>query len=562
MRVFQPITASTALLVALVAADDSAPTVSVKNGSYYGLHQDTYDQDLFLGMPFAQPPVGSLRFANPQSLNETWSDAKNATEYSPECYGYGSDQWVLGNILSEDCLTLNVVRPSGISESADLPVAVWIHGGGYFEGGSRDARYNLTYIVDQGVKSHKPFIGVSFNYRLSGFGFLWGSDVEDAGLGNVGLKDQRLALNWVKENIGYFGGNPDQVTIWGESAGAFSVGNLLIAHGGRDDGLFRGAIMESGSASNAPWANIYLNATSWDSFYKNITDAVDCSSTADTLTCLRQVPIQTLSNAFNVSSATSGRGFRPVIDGEFIVDNGFKLLTNGKFVHVPILLGQNHDEGSVFASKGINTDEEFLTYLVQVSKKTEEQAAILAKLYPDIPEIGIPGTLEGRPSNDSGYGLQFKRVAAYAGDMAFHAARRFMSQVWAENGLVSYNYVFNVLVNGLSQYIGATHFQEVAFVFNNVNGDGYGNAVSENPFENEPESFVRLANLMSRMWVSFIVDQTPNDSGVTALDWPAYTLDDPQVIVFDVNVTELAYVEADTYRAEGIAYIQEIYKSS
>lgn len=115
---------------ALINRQSGPPTVQVKNGTYYGLHQATYNQDLFLGMPFAQSPVGNLRFNLPRSLNTSWTNTRNATQYGYECYGYGSDQWVLGNVVSEDCLTLNVVRPSGFGPGADLPVGVWIHGGG------------------------------------------------------------------------------------------------------------------------------------------------------------------------------------------------------------------------------------------------------------------------------------------------------------------------------------------------------------------------------------------------------------------------------------------------
>jgi carboxylesterase type B len=114
----------------LVSRQAGAPTVQVKNGSYYGVRDSTFNQDFFLGMPFAQPPLGNLRFNLPMSLNTSWTSTKNATRYGYECYGYGSDQWVLGNIVSEDCLTLNVVRPSGIGSNAKLPVGVWIHGGG------------------------------------------------------------------------------------------------------------------------------------------------------------------------------------------------------------------------------------------------------------------------------------------------------------------------------------------------------------------------------------------------------------------------------------------------
>jgi carboxylesterase type B len=106
-----------------------APVVTIANGSYYGRSSPEYGQDFFLGVPFAQSPTGALRFAPPRPLNSTFGKARNATEYGPECIGYGFDQWILGNRISEDCLTINVVKPTGVSEGDALPVAVWIHGG-------------------------------------------------------------------------------------------------------------------------------------------------------------------------------------------------------------------------------------------------------------------------------------------------------------------------------------------------------------------------------------------------------------------------------------------------
>ncbi|KAH7491187.1 Lipase 1 [Phytophthora ramorum] len=529
------------LLAAFSSASDS-PTVTVKNGSYYGVYQDTYDQDLFLGMPYAQPPVGDLRFRNPEPLNSTWSDSKNATEYSPECYGYGSDQWVLGNVISEDCLTINVVRPKGIAEGAELPVAVWIHGGGFTEGGSRDPRYNQSHIIKEATDAGMPFIGVSINYRLQAFGFLWGTAVKEAGVSNLGLKDQHLALHWVQENIAAFGGDTSKVTIWGESAGAMSVGYQLLAYDGRDDGLYSAAIMESGAPAKVP--STYLNKTEWDVYYNNITSAANCSSAADTLDCLRQVPIDTLSSIFN--------------------NDGPTLLSDGKFVHVPILHGVNNDEGSAFGAAGatVSTTEEFVSFLTDSMGETEETAAILTEVYPDIPEIGVPGTMHGRPATDSGYGVMYKRAAAYGGDAVMHAPRRYLSEIWAANDLPSYSYVFNVLTAGNDEYIGATHFTEVAFVFYNLLGDGYNNSVATDPFLNKPESYKQLARVMTRMWASFIVHGNPNENGVTALEWPEYTSDSAQNIVFDANVTELAYVAPDTYRAEGIAYLTSLYNAT
>lgn len=220
MPSFSHIVAGSALFGTLAAAavlprnTSSAPVVTLKNGSYYGVHSSSYDQDYFLGMPFAQPPLDDLRLRQPQSLNTTWTGTRNATEYQPECIGYGSDQWVLGNRVSEDCLSVNVIRPAGVDSSKKLPVAVFFNPGGFYEGGNSDPRYNMSFIIQQSVDMGSPFIAVSPNYRLSMWGFMYSQEVIDSDITNLGFLDQRLALHWVQENIADFGGDPEKVTIW------------------------------------------------------------------------------------------------------------------------------------------------------------------------------------------------------------------------------------------------------------------------------------------------------------------------------------------------------------
>lgn len=209
------VTASAAVLSRNANTNSSgAPTVTLKNGSYYGVYSSAYDQDFFLGMPFAQPPLGDLRLRQPQSLNTTWSGARNATVYQPECFGYRSDQWVLGNHISEDCLSVNVIRPAGVDAATRLPVAVFFNPGGWSQGGNSDPRYNMSFIIRQSMEMGQPFLAVSPNYRLSLFGFLYSQEVIDAGITNLGMLDQRLALYWIQENIEAFGGDPSKVTIW------------------------------------------------------------------------------------------------------------------------------------------------------------------------------------------------------------------------------------------------------------------------------------------------------------------------------------------------------------
>lgn len=150
------------------AVNQRPPMVTVKNGTIRGIHNSAYDQDFFLGVPYAQPPLSGLRFANPVPINKTFRGTRDASRYSLECVGYGTDQ--LNYNVSEDCLYLNVVRPSGY-DGKKLPVFVWVHGGGLYQGGSPDQRYNLSFIVRNSVKVGKPIVAVSFNYRLSAWGF-------------------------------------------------------------------------------------------------------------------------------------------------------------------------------------------------------------------------------------------------------------------------------------------------------------------------------------------------------------------------------------------------------
>ncbi|KAH8734211.1 Alpha/Beta hydrolase protein [Ilyonectria robusta] len=543
-----------ALLSGLTLAESSpspcgsAPSVHLDNGTYIGVHNEQYEQDFFLGIPYAQPPVGPLRFASPQPLKESFDEPRSATEYGLMCIGYGSDTANLGNPVSEDCLTVNVVRPAGTGAGDDLPVGVWVHGGSYVMGGSRDPRYNLSYIVDQSVKENKPIVAVSINYRLSYWGFLFGKEMQDAGAGNIAFKDQRMALGWLQDNIGAFGGSPDKVTIWGESAGARSLGMQLVAYDGKSDGLFRSTILESGS----PVAK-FVRAEAWQSYFDALVEQTGCAAAADRLDCLRELPWQTLNKIFNgtTSLGVTSPTLSAVIDDDFMTDQATQLLSEGKFAHVPLLLGNNFDEGTAYAKQGINTTAQFQAWLTSLGLDSTQVASI-TELYPDDPDVGIPASYVGRPAANP-WGLQWKRVAAFAGDYQQHCGRRLLAESYAGVDLPVYSYMWNVYVNGLGPIYGATHFQEVAFVFNNIQAAGYATS----PFENKPVTYIQLADLMSKMWVAFIHDTNPNlgKGSSEAVAWPRYTLAQPDNLVFDVNRTGLSYVAEDDYRKSEISYL-------
>ena len=179
-------------LIPYAAAHD--PIVTVLNGSYSGLHLPQFDQDLFLGIPYAQNAGGPNRFRSPQSLNTSWTGTRNAKEYSHACPDFNPEDDALYG-MSEDCLSINIIRPAGIPEDEELPVAVWIHGGSYQVGTSGLPNYNLTYFVERSVQIGKPIIGTSINYRKGGWGNMYSIEIQ---VGSPSLLAEKTLLTWTK----------------------------------------------------------------------------------------------------------------------------------------------------------------------------------------------------------------------------------------------------------------------------------------------------------------------------------------------------------------------------
>ncbi|KZM19098.1 uncharacterized protein EKO05_0010233 [Ascochyta rabiei] len=537
-----------ALSVNALAAPSKTSTVArVKNGTIEGVHSPSYNQDFFLGVPFAQPPLGDLRFRQAQSLNTTWEGTRDAKEYATHCVGYGLDQTFYK--ASEDCLYLNVVRPSGY-DNKKLPVAFWIHGGTFTNGGAADQRYNLSFIVEQSVKIGKPIIGVSINYRLSLWGFTSSNELASEGLLNIGLKDQRLALHWVQENIEAFGGDPKKVTIFGESAGAASIGFHLTAYRGRDDHLFRAAILQSG---NPIFYNAQRGANATQSAFNTVVSQVGCASSSNKIQCLRDTPFSALNATMNGTLSSTG-GFAPVTDGDLVQDYGSSQLSRGEFVKVPIITGTNSDEGASFAPYGINTTAQFQAALTASNLPLTLQTSLLAA-YPDDLSTNVIAAL-GNQRPAASFGYQFRRVATYIGDQLFIAPRRQTAKSWAQHEVPAYAYRFNADQAGFAPELAISHFKEIGFVFYNLAGVGFRPDIK--PFEGKPERYAQLSAFVCRSWISFVHDLDPNAwpgrDGVVPL-WPQYSVEDPSDFVFEVNAT--SHVEADTWRGEGIEIINQ-----
>ncbi|KAI3332170.1 alpha/beta-hydrolase [Xylariaceae sp. AK1471] len=563
-------------VVGLTVTATTGPAVRIRNGSYEGIHLPLFKQDIFLGIPYAQDTGGVNRFRVPQSLNETWDGVRQAKVYGPAC----PDQQVAvdGQFgMSEDCLSINIVRPSGTglgeneSENGEeekgggkvrkFPVLLWIHGGSYQAGTSALSNYNLTFLVQRSVDIRLPVVAASINYRKGGWGNMYSREIQGSGNTNLALRDMRKALAWIQENIGAFGGDASSVTIWGESAGSFAVGQLLMSYGGRTDGLFHRSIQESGSAATA-----WYNGSDWyQPIYDKIVGQVNCTQAIDTLECLRAVDYEVLYPFLN-SSAVTGPGWYPTVDGDIIPAYPTTLLQSGRFAQIPHLYGTNSDEGTDNAPVGsINTDLDLYNYLLHDSGFGFPASTVsrIMELYPDDPSQGIPLNTGSERFADKGY--QYKRVATIVGDVFYHATRLDDARHYAKGAptfvyrfntrpLAGYaNSDFNGTGNGSGDgnatvvmlapaYKGVAHFSEVAFVFANPGAVG--------PWP----GYRALSQQMSEQWIRFAHTGDPNGGSLPR--WPRYDEGEKGLnMVLQTEVQGGSYVEEDTYRLEGREYL-------
>jgi len=488
--------------------------------------------DCFLGMPFAAPPMGQNRFRPPQPFTDAWAP-KTREAKTPRQICDQLD--IAGNlhIGGEDCLYLNVYRPSGADSDSLLPVFFWIYGGGYFIGdGIEFTVYDGTHLV----KAHR-YVVVNHNYRLSGFGFMalpeLAAEDADGTTGNYGVQDQRAALQWVQRNIKNFGGNPSRVTIAGESAGAFSVTWHTVSRASR--GLFHAAISESGTSHNQMF---FQNMSEAYEFYSEWSEILGCPTGAARLSCLRALPQKN----FMISFAEMGKDiarrmlpfplpkdipdfasplwplmpFGPVIDGTDVGlhDQPYTLMTQGDFAKVPLIIGGNKDDGAYFGP-------------------------ILPALWGDL-HWNFSETLEWFLSDPSDrargmeiYGDSFpndeKRMNQFIRDLTFTCSTRDVATAWSDAGLQAYMYVFSFDFNGKlesEKMLGDAHAFELPFVFKN-----YAEVLGALSKNSSAAAYEHMSDIMSCSWASFVNCHTPKcvaaPPGCEVLkkipDWPVFS---------------------------------------
>jgi para-nitrobenzyl esterase len=465
----------------------ATPMAQLKEGRVAGM--DLPRASAFLGLPYAQPPVGELRW-KPPVAPAPWTGTREATAFSSNCIQVlnppeGRDPWTPEYLLplppktSEDCLYLNVWTPRAF-KGRQLPVVVWIHGGGFNEGSGSVPIYDGTNLAEQGV------VVVTVNYRLDVFGFLAHPELarEQGTSGNYGLLDLVQALRWVKSNIATFGGSASRVTIAGQSAGATAVQDLMAMPAAK--GLFARAIAESaaGLGVRAFPAEVTLNAA----------DTLMKITNTHSIAELRALPAPALLDAA-VQTRKAGQAFRQIIDGKVIPMEPSIAQTEagGQFNDVPVLTGNNADEGSGF-------ENDYGSWTVAALEKRLDGFGTAAKraraLY--APQ-GITEPVE--------LGKQLIRERGIAFTTLW-AKRRLLT---SRNPTYVYHYTHTTPGTKSARY-GAFHTSEVPYWFRNLVGEGraYGDVDR------------KVSDTISRYWLNFI--KTGNPNGAKLPQWPAYSI--------------------------------------
>ncbi|XP_019345837.1 acetylcholinesterase [Alligator mississippiensis] len=481
----------------------------------------------FLGIPYAEPPLGPLRFRPPRPLRRPWRGTRDASAYPRACWQYvdklypgfpGLEMWNPNRELSEDCLYLNVWVPSPRPRNAS--VLVWIYGGGFYSGSSSLDVYDGRYLAQA-----EGLVLVSMNYRVGALGFLALLGSPEAP-GNVGLLDQRLALQWVQSNIRAFGGDPSAITLFGESAGAASVGMHLLSPASR--ALFHRAVLQSG-APNGPWATISPGESRRRAL--ELAHRVGCpagGNDSEVVACLRsRSPQDLIDQEWGVLPQPSVFRFPfvPVVDGDFLADSPEVLLNAGSFAEMPVLAGVVRDEGSYFLIYGapgfskdnesLITREEFLGGVrLGVPQAGELAAEAVVLQYTDWRDPEDP--VKNREALDD-----------VVGDHNVVCPVTLFAQRAAERGAPVFAYLFDHRASTLAwpAWMGVPHGYEIEFVF----------GLPLQPALNYTASEAALSHRMMRYWGNFARTGDPNDASGQAGHWPPYTATGQRYVRLDTG---------------------------
>jgi carboxylesterase type B len=462
------------------SAQASSLVVVTDKGAVRGARADGVDS--FLGIPYAAPPVGALRWRAPQPVRR-WNGVRPATQYGARCAALESTNGPRSN--AENCLFVNVQRPTGSGRGWQLPVYVFIHGGGLVNGSSNQAG-------GEKIVRETNAIVVSLNYRLGVLGFLGLSGLESArGNGNFGFLDQQAALRWVWRNIAAFGGDPRRVTVGGESAGGWSVCGHLTAPSSR--GLFHQAMMQSGSCYSR-------TQTETETASLAFARAAGCTDPATALACLQSKSAAQLLDA--------SKGFQPLLTSGTSVFpvSPATAVQRGSFARVPVVNGSNRDEGRTFAQGDIGWTRAQYESWVRTTFGANAGAVLAHYPWPVNADRFTPAYLVGAIMTDSGL------LTGIGGCGTLHLTETFARYTR------TYQYEFAAR-NGpgltpIPGYVwGAGHAAELAYLFPSFN-----NGTPIAPTFNAGER--QLARNMVQYWGGFVFTGSPNAHGQAY--WPSF----------------------------------------
>ena len=472
------------------AGSHHAPIVRTDSGAVRGAAID--GGYAFRGLPYAAPPTGNLRWRAPQAAPR-WRGVREATEFAPSCpqeQDRTKNLFVPPGALAEDCLYLNVYTPDiGHRQGRDHPVLVWIHGGGLAIDAARN--YDPTQLAAEGT------VVVTINYRLGALGFLSHPALasrRDGSSGNYGLMDQQAALRWVQRNIDAFGGDPDNVTIAGQSAGGLSVLAHLVSRDSR--GLFDRAIVQSGA-----FALSQLSLADAEAFGQSVAAAAGCAT--QTARCLRDLPVDDLVNNFPTAAIPG------VVDGKVLQESVGTAIAAGRFARVPILNGINHIEELLFVA-GLNlavsggtfvpldptgiTDANYQQQIASTLGVSQTRAAAIAAEYPT-----------------SSYPNPTVAFSVLVGDANFACTALQLDQ-WTSARVPTFTYEFadDAAPPRYAQVPVATHGSELPYLFEQPN------APFQVPLNAEQQL---LAAHMRAAWANFAASGDPSTATVP---WPSF----------------------------------------
>ena len=444
----------------------------------------------YLGIPYAAPPTGALRWKAPQPAS--WSGVLQANTLPPLCPQPAGPLGAAS--LNEDCLYLNVYGPS--SGGSGLPVMVWIHGGAFKTG--TGGTYDGSALVQNGV------IVVTINYRLGYLGFLADPALDEessgGGSGDYGLMDQQAALRWVKANAKSFGGDPNRITVFGQSAGGQSVLDQLVSPTAA--GLFQRAIVESGS-----YAFTLPSLASADAKGVAFAKAVGCGSDAS---CLRALPVSAIVAQENPSSSVSaplGTQFQPNVGTAVLPIQPLLGIASGALNRVPVLQGTNHDEGRLFTA----IDFDFKGAPLGASGYDSAIASVVsAPLVPAVASLYPSGAY---PSLDLAFATLFTDATFSCSALGFDQLLSLKVPTYAYE-FADENAARLSLPTDPFLPLDATHGSELPFLWANLIGTGVPAGASMTTAEQQ------LAVQMQAAWTNFAKSGTPNGPGVT--DWPRF----------------------------------------